>query len=87
MENRSKLKEVFIILFYIKENGQPKKTEVSTSRFKENCISIYFPISCFIVCITCLSVKDKDIYLCFDLDRGKGIQWDCSKAMRYSVNQ
>lgn len=41
MENRSKLKEVFIIFFYIKENGQLKEIEASTSRFKEKCVSIF----------------------------------------------
>lgn len=41
MENKSKFKEVFIMFFYIQENGQPKKTEASTSPFKENCIYIF----------------------------------------------
>lgn len=45
MGNKRKFKEVFIMLVYIQENGQPKKTEDDLKRT----VSIVFPIFCFIV--------------------------------------
>lgn len=53
-------------------------------------VSIFFPVFCFIVYITCLRInekKKKHIYLFFDLDGGKGIQWEYIKTMKYFVNQ
>lgn len=64
MENRSKLKEVFIVLFLHKRNGQLKETEMSASQFKENYIYIFHAFY-FIVCIICLSVEEKGEHCLF----------------------
>lgn len=68
MENRSKWKEVFIMFFYIKENGQPKKTEASTSWFKENCIYIFPYLFLHSLYNLFFKVKGKNS-LCFGLDK------------------